>query len=40
VRFEESCIRTAVDEQGFTAGPVGLADKTAVDEAAIGTALL
>jgi hypothetical protein len=34
----ESCIRKAVSERGLTPGPVGLADTTAEDEAATGTA--
>jgi hypothetical protein len=36
--FEESCIRKAANERGFIRGPVGLADTTAEDEAATGTA--
>jgi len=39
VRPEESCIRKAVAERGLTPAPVGLADPTAEDEAATGTAL-
>ena len=35
---EESCIRKAVGERGLIAGPVGLADTTAEDEAATGMA--
>jgi len=35
---EASCIRKAVDERGLIPGPVGLADTTAADEAATGTA--
>ena len=35
---EESCIRKAVAERGLTPGPAGLADTTAEDEAATGTA--
>jgi hypothetical protein len=35
---EESCIRKAVDERSFIPGSVGLADTTAEDEAATGTA--
>jgi hypothetical protein len=37
-RPEESCIRKAVAERGLTPAPVGLADTTAEDEAATGTA--
>ena len=36
--IEESCIRKAVDERGLIPGPAGLADTTAEDEAATGTA--
>ena len=36
---EESWIRKAVGERGLSPGPVGLADPTAEDEAATGTAL-
>ena len=36
--LEESCIRRAVAECGLTPGPDGLADTTAEDEAATGTA--
>jgi hypothetical protein len=35
---EESCIRKAVSGRGFDSSPVGLADTTAEDEAATGTA--
>src|SRR5262245_63293337 len=35
----ESWIRKAVGDRGLTPGPVGLADPTAEDEAATGTAL-
>ena len=35
---EESCIRKAVGERGLIPSPVGLADPTAEDEAATGTA--
>jgi hypothetical protein len=38
VFFEEHCIRKAVAEGGYTPAPVGLADTTAEDEAATGTA--
>jgi hypothetical protein len=38
VRSAESCIRKAVAERGLTPGPAGLADTTAEDEAATGTA--
>jgi hypothetical protein len=37
-RSEESCIRKAVCERGLIPGPAGLADTTAEDEAATGTA--
>jgi hypothetical protein len=35
---EESCIRKAVTERGLTSGLIGLADTTAENEAATGTA--
>ena len=35
---EESCIRKAVEERGLIPGSAGLADTTAEDEAATGTA--
>jgi len=35
---EECCIRKAVNERGLNSGPVGLADATSEDEAAMGTA--
>jgi hypothetical protein len=35
---EESCIRKAVAERSLTPAPIGLADTTAEDEAATGTA--